>query len=349
MHRRAALLALGALFVARAAAAAPAQRGIALGLFAEDPAFSYEPLLREIARAGASHVSIVVPWYQHDVRSTELGLHPRFSPTAARLERTLVQARALGLAVLLFPIVRLEYALTADEWRGNLEPADPAAWWRSYARLMLAAARLAAKHGAAVLAIGSELGSLDGKDQLPRWRELVARVRALFGGRLIYSANWDRYDRVALWPLVDLAGLSAYFPLTEGLRRPPLARLIHGWREQRVVISRWRARVAKPLVVTELGYHSRERTNAFPWDEASERPIDLQEQADCYRAFRRAFDGAAWLEGVYFWNWFGWGGRRSHEYCPRGKPAALEICAWYGAPPARCPREHGMPWFDAAR
>ncbi len=31
----------------------PLQRGIALGLFAEDPAFSYAPLLEEIKRSGA--------------------------------------------------------------------------------------------------------------------------------------------------------------------------------------------------------------------------------------------------------------------------------------------------------
>jgi hypothetical protein len=321
--------------------ATPLQRGVALGLFAEDPAFSYQPLLREIAGTGASHVSIVVPIYQHDVRSTRIALHPRFSPSEGRLEQTLREAGALGLKILLFPILRLEYAATVDEWRGTLEPSDADAWWKSYAATLLGLARLAARHKAASFCVGSELGAFDGPGGLPRWRPLLEKVRAVYQGPLVYSANWDRYDKVALWPLVDQAGLSAYFQLTEGLRRPPLERLIHAWREQRVLISRWRAKIGKPLVVTELGYHSQERTNAFPWDESADKPVSVEEQADCYRAFRRAFEGATYLEGVYFWNWFGWGGPRSREYCPRGKPAAAVICEWFGA--RRCPTAFGFP------
>src|SRR4051794_38407198 len=40
------------------------QRGVALGLFAEDVSFSYAPLLEEIAELGATHVALVVPLYQ---------------------------------------------------------------------------------------------------------------------------------------------------------------------------------------------------------------------------------------------------------------------------------------------
>ena len=37
----------------------PKQRGVALGLFAEDVSFSYAPLLREVAALGASHVALI--------------------------------------------------------------------------------------------------------------------------------------------------------------------------------------------------------------------------------------------------------------------------------------------------
>jgi len=328
-------------------------KGIALGLFAEDPAFSYEPLLREVAATGATHVSIIVPYYQHDVGSTEIGLHPRFSPPDAVVEATLLQARRARLDVLLFPILRLEYAVTVDEWRGSLRSRDPEAWWRSYRELILKLARLAEKHGAAALCVGSELSAMDTTAE--RWAPLIKEVRRVYRGQLVYSANWDHYDKVGLWHLVDLAGLSAYFQLTEGLRQPSLERLVHAWREQRVAISRWRAKIRKPLLVTELGYHSQDRTNAFPWDESTDKPVNLREQADCYEAFVRVFRDAAtprlgsYLRGVYFWNWFGWGGAKSREYCPRGKPAAEVICRWYGAKPGACPRAHGQPWFDGKR
>jgi len=42
------------------------QRGVALGLFAEDVSFSYGPLLAEIVALGATHVALVVPLYQTD-------------------------------------------------------------------------------------------------------------------------------------------------------------------------------------------------------------------------------------------------------------------------------------------
>jgi hypothetical protein len=347
--RAALLVSLLALCAAGPARAAPLrlQRGIALGLFAEDPAFSYAPMLREIKETGADHVSVVVPYYQHDVASSEIRRHPRFSPPDAVVEEVLAEARRLGLKVLLFPILRLEYAVTVDEWRGSLEPRDPQTWWKSYRAFILKLAKMAARHEAAAFAVGSELSTLD-TDPAP-WTPLVAEVRAAFKGALVYSANWDHYDKVGLWSLVDLAGLSAYFQLTEGLSRPPLPRLIHAWREQRVAISRWRVRIDRPLIFTELGYHSQDRSNAFPWDESLDKPVSVEEQADCYRAFVRVWNGVDYLRGVYFWNWFGWGGPRSREYAQRGKPAAQVICAWFGVPAAKCPKVYGQPWFDPKR
>src|SRR5262245_32982428 len=45
------------------------QRGVALGMFAEDVSFSYGPLLAEIVAVGATHVALVVPLYQTDASS----------------------------------------------------------------------------------------------------------------------------------------------------------------------------------------------------------------------------------------------------------------------------------------
>jgi len=295
-------------------------------------------LLDEIRATGASHVSIVVPHYQHDIRSITIGPHPRFTPTDATVEQVLRHARKLGLDVLLFPILRLEYAVTPQEWRGSIQPRDRRAWWRSYRALLLKFARLARGHRTAMLCVGSELGSMD-TDPVP-WKQLLGEVRAIYDGKLVYSANWDHYDKVRIWHLVDLAGLSAYYQLTDGSERPDLQRLAHGWREVRVQISRWLVRVKRPLIFTELGYHSQKGTSAWPWDESAEKPVSLEEQRRCYQAFVRVWDGVPYLEGVYFWNWFGYGGPQSREYCPRGKPAAAEICRWFGA--SSCPRQWGI-------
>lgn len=323
--------------------AAPVERGVALGLFSEDADFRYERLLDEIVALGATDVSIVVPYYQHDVRSTRIGPHPRFTPPPATIRRVLDAARRRGLRVLLYPILRLEFAATPQEWRGTLVPTDRARWWRSYTEFIVGMARLAREGGAASLAIGSELSNMDAAAD--RWSALVRKIRRAFRGTLVYSTNWDRLEGARAFEFVDLVGLSAYFELTAN-RDPPLHDLIARWRELRAGLLPHVERIGKPLVLTEVGYHSQDGTALRPWDEAAQQPLDLEEQRRCYEAFTRAWDGADELQGVYFWNWYGWGGPKSREYTPRGKPAAREICRWYGA--SRCPRNWGIDWLRAS-
>lgn len=318
------------------------QRGIGLGLFHEDPDFSYVPLLREIAATGADHVAIVVPWYQRDVRSTQIYRHPRFTVPDETVMRTIREARRMAFKVLLCPIIRLEVQKTSKEWRGTLAPADPAAWWKSYGVFVERLAKLGAEAGASLYCVGSELGTMDGNPE--PWRDLVARVRRVFPGQLIYSANWDRLGDVGLWSFVDMAGISAYFQLGDGDRGADVEKLLSNWKGFREKLLHMRERINRPLVITEVGYLSQDGTADWPWDENAAEPIDLEEQRRCYEAFRRTWENQPDLAGVYFWNWYGWGGPKSREYTPRGKPAEREICAMFGA--KNCPSNYGNDWLQ---
>ena len=100
------------------------QRGVALGLFAEDVSFSYAPLLQEIVALGATHVSLVVPFYQRHAASTALRLHTRLSPTLEAIADAIRLSRRAGLEVTLFPIVRLSEPRSPKEWRGTLGKRD---------------------------------------------------------------------------------------------------------------------------------------------------------------------------------------------------------------------------------
>ena len=42
---------------------------------------------------------------------------------------------------------------------------------------------------------------------------------------------------------------------------------------------------------------------------------------------RRAWTGSPILDGVYVWNWYGYGGPATTSYTPRGKPAETEVRA----------------------
>jgi hypothetical protein len=301
-------------------------RGVSLGLFAEDPGWSYRPLLNEIAATGADHVELVVAWYQTDGAATEIGEHPRFSAPPSAVRAAIRDAHAAGLAVLLFPIVRLSAPRNGD-WRGTLHPDDRAAWWRSYGARLEALARLAAEEHVAMLSVGSELSTLDGPADHDAWAQLIARVRRRFGGPLIYSGNWDHFRDVALYDLVDRIGLCAYFALVDAGGAHTVDDLIRGWRDWRAELARFARTRGRPLTLTEVGYRSIAGVGASPWDEGTPGAIDLDEQRRCYEAFRRVWQGAPpdLLAGVYFWNWYGWGGPTSRSYSPRGKPAADEL------------------------
>jgi hypothetical protein len=293
-------------------------KGVALGLYSEDPGFSYAPLLSEIAKLGATHVEFVINLYQRDGASTDIHPHTRFTATDAAVLAASRDAHAAGLRVTFLPIVRLE-SPRSGEWRGNLKPADATAWWKSYEHQIVHYATLAQRARAAALVIGSELSTLDG-DARP-WQALAQKVRRHFRGQLVYAANWDHYRDSHAWDAVDAIALSVYFELAP---EPDLR-----WGALRKELEAFAAAQKKPLLFTEVGYLSQRGAAAWPWKEEASEPVDLEEQRRCYRAFTSAWNGASSLQGVFFWNWYGWGGAASRGYTPRGKPAAEEIQKWY--------------------
>jgi hypothetical protein len=317
------------------------QRGVSLGLFAEDVSFDYAPLLAEIAALGATHVQLVVPLYQEHGASTQLSLHTRLSPSLAATAEAIRAARRVGLDVMLFPIVRLASPRSPNEWRGTLVPADRDAWFASYVEVLGDLAALGTMTGVSRLAIGSELSSLDGDHDgdLDRWRRLLERIRAVYPGVLVYSANWDHYRDAKLLDLVDEAGIVAYFELRSKSGPSDVSALERRWRELRADITRWRSGRKQPFVFTEVGYRSRAGATAAPWDESGGGAPDLDEQRRAFAAFRNVWAPPAstpagvgdvtpmGFAGLYVWNWYGFGGPNTVSYTPRGKPAAAEVKA----------------------
>ena len=74
---------------------------------------------------------------------------------------------------------------------------------------------MAAREHVAVLSVGSELSTLDGARDRAAWADAIAEVRRVFHGALMYSGNWDHFRDVAVYDLVDVVGLCAYFALVE--------------------------------------------------------------------------------------------------------------------------------------
>lgn len=289
--------------------------GVALALHPREAArqgFAYPPDPTPLTGLGTRAILLTPSWEVADVHGSEL------RPGEVRdvtLRRVIRRARALGLSVALAPWVALERA-GPHEWRGALDPSDRRRWWRSYARFVLHYARLAAEEGVAILAIGHELSSL-GAD--PAWAGIARRVREVYAGPLTFIANHDALDAIPA-DAIDVLGVSAYFPLADDPDASEV-RMRRRWRAAAERLRRLKERHGKPLVLFEVGYPSRDGGAVRPWDDASSAPADPEEQRRAYAALTATLRDAPWLDGVFFWTWFGEGGPHDRHYTVLGKPA----------------------------
>jgi hypothetical protein len=306
------------------------ERGVALGLFASEPNWDYGPLLDEVVALGATDVQLDVIWLQTDVRSVDIARDPRVTAPDEVVARTIAQARARGLRVTLFPIVRPRLHVPG-EWRGVMAPsAGVDAWFKAYAAFVLTMAELAERTGAERLSVGSELCSLERHEA--HWRALIADVRAKYRGALLYSANWDQLDAVRFWDALDVAGTTAYFELAKDDGRVGVEQVRAAWAAPLEELREFSRFAGRPLVITEVGYPAHAQAARAPWDETRRAPSDLALQAMLTRVSCEALRDAPFVAGVTWWNWFGHGGAGDTGYTPRGKPAARELARCFARP-----------------
>lgn len=166
---------------------------------------------------------------------------PRFggTPDDASLVRLCEALRARGLKIFFYPMLQMD--LPGKPWRGFLTggPTQVGSFFTrawGYRQFILHYATLVAGKVDA-FAIGSELrdltGIANGDGVYPAVDELVTLaglVRGVLGSgvKLTYAADWSEYHHAdggwyhldPLWasPAIDMVGIDAYFPLTEGVQ-----------------------------------------------------------------------------------------------------------------------------------
>ncbi len=289
-----------------------------------------------IARLGANTLLLVTPMFQDKVDSSEIRFKPDRCPTREQLAAILQRARGHGLQTVLLPIVLIEFPGEKD-WRGVLRPDDLEAWWASYDRFVDYYLDLAVANEVDVLSIGSELNSTE--DQPQQWRRIIDRVRERFKGRVTYTANWDRYDKVTFWPMVDFISVSSYFELSRDDPDAPVSRLTVAWGAERSRLLRLARDEGKSILIMELGYPSLPWAAAHPWDYVArdDTPPDHAAQARCYQAFFQAWTETLLRPGspaigfnCYYWDPYHRGGANDTGYGVRGKPALELIRKGFG-------------------
>lgn len=233
------------------------------------------------------------------------------------------QSRSRGLYSLLKPQVWIR-----GSWPGEVGFDSPEDWdhfFDRYYRWMRHYALLGGIYRFDALCIGTELtrSTLEYPD---RWRDMIRRLRPLFGGPVTYAANWGReFEQLTFWEELDIIGLNGYYPLGETDEITD-EELLTGARRLMDRAEEVAVRSGRPLWLTEIGYRSVRAPWRNPHAEPGERPEDQEAQARVYQALLQAMEEEGdWLRGVFWWKWpsdLGYGGDDNKEYHPAGKQAA---------------------------
>ncbi len=323
MWARAVLLALALLVAARPAAPAlPFLRGVCWEAAGRVDGAALDPLVRD----HAGWISQTPFGWERDPGKPPIvlatGHHEAFwGESDEGIAETTRMAHARGIRVLLAP-----HVWTHGGWTGVIamkSEEDWARWFASYRTFILHYADLARACGIEALAVGMELGGTTGRER--EWREVIAEVRRHYGGRLVYGANWaEDLGHVRFWDALDWIGVQAYYPLSDR-REPGVAELTAAWRKPLADLESISRRWGKPVVFTEVGYHSLDTAASRPWVWDLEGSCSPVTQARCYEALFRALEGAPAVRGVFVWKWNPYyaqsGGPDDTEYTPQRKPA----------------------------
>lgn len=234
-------------------------------------------------------------------------------------------ARKHGIATLLKPHLFI-VDRTTGFWPGDVRmfvEMHWQAWFAQYRKLILHYAQLAAEEGMEALCVGAELRQTMSHET--QWRDLIREVRRVYPGCIMYSVNWDDYEEFTFPDAVDAIGVQAYFPIAYGLR-PTRRDMELGWEHALKPFEAWAKRINKPIVFTEVGFHSCKGSLARPWEWKIEgMPPDMELQADAYDVTLEVLRRKPWLRGLYFWKWLPGRPRTAAatdtEFYPQGKPA----------------------------
>lgn len=281
--------------------------------------------VRDLAATGAGWIQLTPTWYQRDSQSSVMG-RTEESASDASLRHIIRLAHASGLKVLLKP----HLDLPDDGDRATIRPRDPDRWFTAYRAFIGHYADLAHRTGVEELAVGTELAGVSGLRT--QWASVVSDVRSRYHGPLVYAANYDEYQQVSFWDLLDLIGIDAYWPLaTSPTTSVPALR--QAWRPIVTKLAAFAAQWQRQVLFTEAGYTSQQGSTVEPYSWSLSSVYGGQEQASAYAALLESFSPHPWWAGVHFWMWDDWPGSddtpRKLAYSPHGKPAEQVARRWF--------------------
>jgi hypothetical protein len=301
--------------------------GLSLLLYGQEaPVAAFGPLLDQLVDDDVNSLSLAFPVYTDGLRSNAVHAG-RDTPTDASLTALVHQARARGFTVMLRPL--LDEASILPNWRGEIQPTSPSAWFASYGAMIVSYARMAQQEGVESLGVGSELNSME--PNVDGWRNLIAQVRQVYRGEITYSVNWATSAasfRTGFWSQLDFLSVDAYFPLDRTPERATVAQMAADWQRWYDLLKKVDQPFGKPIVFTEVGVAPKTGAHRKPWNREAGTQLDMEEQRAYYEA--TCATAATVLRGLYWWAAGPAlpGALTPDDYNPLGRPAetAMQSC-----------------------
>jgi hypothetical protein len=304
----------------------PIENGYHPGVGYGSPA--YDRTLAEARAMGATWVAITPFGRVADLSGSgvDLTFEAPFTQNRVAVIHAVEMAHAHGLRVFLVPHLWVE----SGEWRALIDPGTDEGWTRwadSYSHFVRTWAEVAQATRVDMLSVGVELRAWVTTTRAPSFARIVAGVRALYGGVLTYSANWDDVEDTVILGDVDVIGINGFYPLADDAGASP-AKLREGGERVRAKVHALAERWQRPVVFTEIGYTTRPDPAVRPWewpDAMSRVTVDEPAQAAAYRGLVAPLLEEPDFAGFFVWRLYADPDDVSQEapwgFSPRGKQA----------------------------
>ena len=248
--------------------------------------------------------------------------------------RTIQLAKEMNLKIMLKPHVWIR----GQGWTGDFRLNNEKEWneWEgSYEKYILHYAKIADAMEVEAFCVGLEFKHVV-RERPDYFKSIIKKVQKSYDGLVTYAANWDNYQYVTFWDEVDFIGINAYFPLSNE-NTPELETLLNAWRTEKNNLMDLSREYHKPIVFTEFGYRSIDKSAGNQWELEHHRRFEGQPnfntQELAYKAIFLSFWEEPWFGGGYLWKWYPEGlyevNENNSDYTPQGKPVELIIKSWY--------------------
>ncbi|MCC8042944.1 MAG: glycosyl hydrolase family 53 [Oscillospiraceae bacterium] len=272
---------------------------------------SLESMTR-MSQLGTNWATLAFMTMQEKYSSTTFGFDFRFNSPDREIETAIDNLHKLGMKVCLKPILNCG----DGTWRAHIHfperefpvredrPSPPTYWqqWFScYKAYMCHYAEIAEYMGCEMYCVGCEMLGTEMKEK--EWREVIAAVRSVYSGKLVYNTNHGSEDRVRWFDALDYIGVSAYYriPRRDNSTVDDMVKL---WDEPKKTLKAVSEKFGKKIIFMEIGCRSARGCADMPWDFTHpELPRDEDEQAMFYESAMKAMWDEPYFEGFFWWDW----------------------------------------------